>query len=409
MKKDFLTSPFIKNKGRKDSCLHYFKKNPDFHSGFDFNDLIRATFFYILFQLTSLINNYVAGQTGFASGVPTFNCIGITWSGSGANPNTVCNVQYRIEGSGLAWSNGYPLWFDKRDAGNGTGGQRPADEYRGSIVGLKPGTAYEILLTAGSAYNSFTVTTWTEQFPIGIIVPVTDTGDVLTITTSGTPDAYRLYTPPDGQTATIDVDNNADNCIYINAAYVIIRRLVLKGAGEDAIVLGPDAHDVVIENNDISGWGTIGAGSNNQAAVRIKGLSYYAKNVTRIIVQRNKMHNPRDNSNSWDDGGHPLGPNGINFEEAGGNHVIRYNEIYSDSAHYFMDGIGGAENFSFEGFPNANSDIYGNIVRNCYDDAIESEGGNCNVRIWGNFTDYSYTGISSATNSIGPLYIFNNV
>jgi Right handed beta helix region/Secretion system C-terminal sorting domain len=318
-------------------------------------------------------------------------------------------VQYRVAGSNSSFTNGYPLWFDSREVGVGTMGHRPPNEYRGSIVGLRPGTAYHILLKAGSAKNEFIVSTWSETFPEGADVKVVNARKTLIIATSGSPDGYRLYSAGPGQTATIDVRDSADNCIYINAAYIIVRGLTLKGASQDAILLGPNAHDVIIENNDITGWGAIGSGSNNQASIRIKGFSYDASHIERVIVQRNKIHHPRDKSNSWDDGGHPLGPNGINFEHAGGNHVIRYNEIYSDTAHYFMDGIGGADNFTFDGFPNANSDVYGNKVSQCYDDGLEIEGGDCNVRIWNNFTDYTFTSIACATNSIGPLYIFRNV
>ena len=47
-----------------------------------------------------------------------------------------------------------------------------------------------------------------------------------------------------------------------------------------------------------------------------------------------------------------------------------------------LDGIGGSSNYSFKGSPNRDSDIYGNLISNCWDDAIESEGANMNVRIW---------------------------
>ena len=373
-----------------------------------FINAISSRLFLISFLSLFVCCTKAIAQTGNAKGVATFNCIGITWSGSGGNANTACDVQYRIAGSNSPWQNGYPLWFDNRKVGRGTN-TRPANEYRGSIVGLKPGTAYQIQLTAGSAKNGFIINTWKETFPVGASVKVSNSHKTLEITTSGTATGYRLYSPGEGRTAAIDVVHSSPNCIYINASYIIIRGLILKGANEDAILLGPNAHDVVIENNDISGWGSIGAGAGDEAGIRVKGLSYYARNVERIIIQRNKIHHPQDNSNSWDDGGHPLGPVGINFEEAGGNHVIRYNEIYSDSAHYFMDGIGGSENFSFGGFPNCNSDIYANKISQAYDDGIESEGGNCNVRIWGNFTNYTFTGVACATNSIGPLYIFRNV
>jgi hypothetical protein len=341
---------------------------------------------------TAILFPNAGSAQGSASGVATFHSIGLYWSGSGGNSTTVCNVQYRVAGSS-AWKNGLPLVFDSRSVGG-----RPANEYRGSLVNLTPGTNYEIQLSAGSASASLTVSTWSENFPVG---SVTTLSSPTTISTSGTPTAYRVYTGS---------INGGTNNIVINASYIIIRNMTLTGAGEDAILLQQNAHDVIIEGCDISGWGYVGMGGNNQAAVRTKGFSYNALGITKIVIQRNKIHDSRDNSNSWDDGGHPMGPNGINFEHAGGNHVIRYNEIYTTVAgKKFMDGIGGADNFTFDGFPNANSDIYSNIVKNVYDDAIESEGANCNVRIWGNYSEDTFTGIACATNSVGPLYIFRNI
>ena len=97
------------------------------------------------------------------------------------------------------------------------------------------------------------------------------------------------------------------------------------------------------------------------------------------------------------------------FHECGGNHVFRYNEIYSEWGHYFMDAYGGAENFSAKGMPNADSDLYGNIVKHAWDDAIEAEGANRNVRIWGNYTDSTAVGIATTATHVGPVYIFRNV
>jgi hypothetical protein len=347
--------------------------------------------FALILLFASLV--YAAGAVGTASAVPTFSSIGVYWSGSGGSASTVCTIQYRPAGSSEGYKFGMPLVFDSRAVGG-----RPSNEYRGSLVNLTPGTSYEILLTAGSATATITTSTWSENFPVSSTTTLSSSTN---ITTSGTSSGYRVYTGS---------INGGSNNLYIDAAYIIIRNMTLTAAGEDAIVLGPNAHDVVVEGCDISGWGYVGMGSNNQAAVRTKGFSYNALNITRIVIQRNKIHDSRDNSNSWDAGGHPLGPNGINFEHAGGNHVIRYNEIYTTVAgKKFMDGIGGADNFTFDGFPNANSDIYGNSVKNVYDDAIESEGANCNVRIWGNYTEDTFTGIACAANSVGPLYIFRNI
>lgn len=347
--------------------------------------------FALILLFASLV--YAAGAVGTASAVSTFSSIGVYWSGSGGSASTVCTIQYRPAGSSEAYKFGFPLVFDSRAVGG-----RPSNEYRGSLVNLAPGTSYEILLTAASATATITTSTWSENFPVA---STTTLSSSTTISTSGTPTGYRLYTGS---------ISGGQNNLYINATYIIIRGMTLTAAAEDAIVLGPNAHDVLIENNDISGWGYVGMGSNNQAAVRTRGFSYNALNITKIIVQRNKIHDSRDNSNSWDDGGHPLGPNGINFEHAGGNHVFRYNEIYTTVAgKKFMDGIGGADNFTYDGFPNSNTDIYANLIKNVYDDAVEAEGGNCNVRIWGNFSDDTFTGIATAATSVGPIYIFRNI
>jgi len=134
----------------------------------------------------------------------------------------------------------------------------------------------------------------------------------------------------------------------------------------------------------------------------------FTKTVERIVIQRNRIHHPRYGANSWS-WGHPAGPQGITLSYCGGNHVIRHNEITSDERHYFNDGIGGEDNFSDAGFPNRDSDIYGNVISHAWDDAIEAEGGNANVRIWGNYLDQTGTGVATTVTHFGPVYIFRNV
>lgn len=89
--------------------------------------------------------------------------------------------------------------------------------------------------------------------------------------------------------------------------------------------------------------------------------------------------------------------------------MIRYNEITGSDSHYFNDGIGGSDNFTETGFPNYDSDIYGNLITHAWDDAIEAEGGNRNVRIWGNYFDNTATGVATTVTHWGPVYIFRNV
>lgn len=346
----------------------------------------------LCFLLCLLIAPQVAKAAG-PTAVTTFHSIGIYWSPTGGASDKTANVRYRILGASI-WSGGHPLWFD---SGN--------SEYRGSLVYLYPGTTYEIELSiAGESTATLQATTWSEEFPIAQTIYLPESSNsTLEISQSGTAEGYILYTHLEDKTSTIDVNNNYDVCINIqaNVHHVIIRGLILKGATKHGIKLGSEAHDIVIEKNDISGWGD---GTDYQYAV----YAHWGDVVERIIIQRNKLHHPRSGSNSWDFG-HPEGPQGIGFPDSRGNHVIRYNEIYSEWGHYFNDGMGMGQNFGYEGFPNKDSDIYGNIISHCWDDGIESEGANQNVRIWGNYIDKTYVKIAIAGTSKGPLYIWRNI
>jgi hypothetical protein len=336
--------------------------------------------------------------------IATFESLGLYWTPP-SNPGAAgCNLQYRKAGDST-WKNALPMWYDSRN-----------NECRGSIVYLAPGTNYQVQfsLPGQQPVAQLATQTWSETFPIAKTVTVPSGSSTLAITEGGTASGYVLYTAASGG-STIDVANGKVNNVTIAAPYVILRGLTLKGAQNDAIKLLQGAHDVVIEDNDISGWGSYSGtttadgqqvGTNYESAVR------GADNLTgllRIVVQRNKIHDPRYGANSWTFG-HPMGPQGVGFfESPGGNHVIRFNEIWSSAGHYFNDGIGGGWNFSSVGFPHADTDIYGNIIKNTWDDGIEAEGGDRNVRIWGNYMDNTMTGVATTVVQTGPVYIFRNV
>ena len=338
--------------------------------------------------------------------IPTFQCLGIYWSPADGSADTECRVSYRIAGSD-SWREALPLWFDAHD-----------QQYRGSIVNLKSGTTYEIQLSlrGTNTTQTFTAATWSEDFPIARTVRLPDgmSTEPLEIAEdqSGTPGGYVLYTvSPDGKSG-IDAQDRYDHCITVRASYIIIRGLTLIGASSHAIRLY-DCHDVIIEGCDISGWGRVdkdGWGVNYESAIYSR-----SRELERVIIQRNKLHHPRSDSNSWDehreerDTYHPIGPQTVCFFNSKGNHVIRYNDVYSDADHYYNDGFGAGSNYSLEGFPNCDSDIYGNFIAQCWDDGIEAEGANRNVRIWGNYIESTFVGIATASTSVGPLYVWKNV
>ena len=344
-----------------------------------------------------------ADASEWPSAVPTFHCIGVYWSPLDGRSDNVCQVHYRSVGS-TDWKEALPLWYDHRGVGGYPAG------YRGSIVNLDPGTVYEIkleLLNTGTEAELI-AKTWTEDFPIAKTVyrPGWTTRQTLRITESGSRDGYILYTAPAGG-AVIDVGHNKDYCITVNASYVIIRGINLKGAKRHGIRLY-DCHDVIIEECDISDFSSIeddGWGNRGSA------IFSDSTKLERIIVQRNKMHHPYSDTNSWSEyrakygSYHPRGPRAIGFAHSAGNHVIRYNDIYSEDDHYFDDCIGSGNN----NFPNRDSDIYGNYIANCWSDGIEAEDDNCNVRIWGNFIEWTYVKIAVAPTNVGPVYIWRNV
>ncbi|MFW6169200.1 MAG: hypothetical protein ACODAD_01835 [Planctomycetota bacterium] len=344
--------------------------------------------------------------------VATFHCLGLYWSPPGGAPDREVLVSYRKEGASK-WNTGFPMRYNPiPDTDN------DLSDYRGSIVHLKPDTTYEVRLTlAGTATKAtLTASTWSEQFPVGETVSISERNEPLAITESGTPEGYRVY---DGQGATIDVRHQHDNCITVDASYVILRNLTVKGAGDaqgkgsrpSHAILIEGGHDIIIEHCDVSDWGRLnperGFGYNMESAIASR-----CPTLKRLVIQRCKLHHPTFDGSNWYEPKYPThsrGPQCISLFNAGGNHVIRYNECYSDMEHMFNDIIGGASNGSYEGAPGPDSDIYGNYVSHCWDDGLEVEGGSRNVRVWDNYITQSMMMIGNAACSIGPLYIWRNV
>jgi hypothetical protein len=328
--------------------------------------------------------------------VPTYESAGIYWAAPGAAAGKGCPVRFRPKG-GQGWREGLDLWFDPRNG-----------ECRGSLVHLKPGTSYEaeVGVAAGRFEERVEFSTWPDKPPVARTIRVPAGQETLQIREGGSPTGYVVY---DGEGAILDAANARPHNVVVNASYVVVRRFVLRGAQVDAVRLGPGVHDVVVEDSDISGWGRAredGRAIDLDAGIR--ALCRTCPEVERITIQRNHIHSPRYSANSWSDD-HPQGPQAITFSFCGGNHVIRDNRIDGgDEGHKFNDGIGGEDNFTPYGFPNADSDIYRNHVADAWDDGIEAEGGNRNVRIWANYIDNTGTGIATTPVTVGPIYVFRN-
>ncbi len=350
--------------------------------------------------------------------VPTFECIGLRWRVEDGAADRTCAVAYRPTGE-TVWREAMPLWFDAQEHA-----ERPeySREYRGSIVGLAAGTSYEVklrLLPDGPE-RRLTVETWSEDFPIARRVELPAEGsETYVINEGGSAEiGYVLYTSPVGTRSRLDGRDEAEVNLRVEAPFVIVRGLDLVGARRHGIELGK-VHDVVIEDCDISGWGQDledGWGRNFDSAIYHATPDGEPRELRRIIVQHNRLHHPRARANSWLEARasrkgskHPIGPQAISFINGEGEIVIRHNDIWSDFEHMFNDSMGEYHNFSYAGFPGRDSDIYGNRISHCWDDGIEMEGANLNVRCWGNVIDWTFVGIGAATTSLGPAYVFRNL
>jgi len=382
----------------------------------------------VLFSILALVLGMSAWRAGAATFgdtavhlVPTFHSIGIYWAPGGNVGNVT--VRFRpLTNPPSAFRDGLPLWFDDRN-----GGLSYHQEYRGSIVELQPGAAYEIQLTpsAGSAPAVPQVRTWNTR-PDDVpdnptTVPIAPRTTNLTITAGG--DAASGYKVYDGWNGTsnneISVGTSHDNCITVNASYVVVRRVKCIGGLRSGIQIADGFHNVVIEDvevtdfeqaaRNVTGWGN--AGENDEGAVKLGSRTATTPgNNSKILVQRSRLHTPRWGSTPWSTGGIG-GPYGIFTKDAGAQNVFRWNEISSSGTEHqwFQDCIGGTHNESEKGAPGPDSDIYQNALANCYDDGIEAEGGNRNVRVWGNYLNKTAIVMGNAVTVTGPLYLWRNV
>jgi len=403
-----------------------------------------------------------AGNLAFT--VPTFHSMSLYYSTQTTDPQIWMRYRKSTEPN-TAWRTGFPLWVDPRTTDGNTSpvtntlpftAAHPVSgtvlQYRarGSAVTLDPGTKYYFEFGTGPQ-GSITWqhyvegTTWQPAFPENAAVttiPSQNSVFVIPATGGGNASAYKVYDGWNGasknvvnrlgQNLTTDRTIDASHAIVVKASFVIVRRVRATGSALAGIYVAPGVTDVVIEDSQVDDWswqaGTTSGEPNPNSwgtwGQNEEGGIHLAGNNSRIVVQRNVIRAPHFGAFPWDTSSncdtvtpaspqnHPIGPNGISFETAGQQNVVRYNEITGDPANrntWYMDGVGGGENFSPQGSPGADSDIYQNIIMNVFDDAIEAEGGGRNVRIWGNYLSEVKSAVATTTVHFGPTYIWRNV
>ncbi len=310
-------------------------------------------------------------------------------------------------------------------------------DYRGSIVNLEPNTQYEIKLRLEGTNESILLTSHTlnENFPTDekrfpTVAMTSGRSTMLSITEGGDASAYKVY---DGKGHTLNLESNTANGLYaisIATDYVTIRNFNIISAPQHAVNIVGQHHHIVIENCNISGWGdaimttdTITTRGNRlqdprtgfargRSAIFNSDVPKGETGAHHLVIQRNSIGGPQYDATAWNEfssAAQPAGANGISLNNAGEANIIRYNYIAGTTDRMLNNGITGEGGNGYRGSPGSDTDIYGNHIANCYDDGIEAEGGQANVRIWNNFIDNTHYPLGLAPVSIGPVWVWRNV
>jgi PKD repeat protein len=407
-----------------------------------------------------------AAASGLGFSVANFHTMSLYYAPASAPANGKIWMRYRkASETNAQWQEGFPLWYDPRttDGLNRTTDTLPfkvgsqAYPARGSAVNLQPGVKYYFEFGTGTTFASaqwlhnVSGTTRSEIFPEDpnkVTIPTQSAAYVIPATGGGTASAYKVYDGWNGTSknvvdragatasATDQPESRFNNgasmpdssfAIVVKASFVIVRRVVVKGAALSNVYVYPNVTDVVIENVESSDWawstGILGTAPNPNAwgtwGAEESGGIHLGGDNQRITIQRNIVKDPHHGSYPWEMGsdcgtalGHPFGPMGIMVWTGGGQIVIRYNEVTgsaTDKTRWLQDGISGDANNSEKGGPGPDSDIYQNIVSGVFDDAIEAEGGSRNVRVWGNYITDTKSAVAATPVHYGPMYAWRNV
>ena len=357
----------------------------------------------------------------------TFHCISVKVEMAGDdNSNATCVVQFRTGGG--AWRNGYALWRDTW-----------RQQFKGSMVYVLPNTTYEVRVQVSDtdgvpavAAITNSIATWSETFTEESANSLSNITVPITITSGGSSlGNYRRYGPTFPNRWTVNVGTSQPIAMTIQTTNIIIQNMdFVSGGNSNALRVLDGMSNIVIQNCTFANYGPFGKGNgpltelvpdpfpdeDRNAAICL-GRNSVDSGVGRVVVQNCDFGPANGGSNSWDpapgnNNHHPVGPHGVYVSNSRGSIVIRYNRFRGDPgaayAHWYNDAIGGNSNSTTNGFVRRDSDIYGNIISEVWDDGIEVEGGNENVRVFCNVITNVHVAIASAATMVGPLYKWRN-
>jgi hypothetical protein len=337
---------------------------------------------------------------------PTFQAIGIVIQhNDDDNRNATVQCRFRQVGA-TTWRNAQPLM--RVPIERVTWKSLPR-QFAGSIFDLRPDTAYEVQLTIQDPDGFSSVVTTTARTKALLSPPATPrTVNVNTV--AQLREAARTAAP--GDIILLAPGVYVTDTIYFNNGGTAANPVIVRGTARDTTILDGGgcycnilefyAGHVRVENLTLR---------NAFQAVRFYGPT------TGVAVLHTRITDVTNGINTQQpaQSGFVLADNIIEgripftrpfytpddtyaIQLYGSNHIVAHNEVRG-----FMDCI------RLFGGSNRNVDVYGNDVLFCFDDGIESDAVEGNIRIQRNRVNNSDSGISLQPSAGGPVYVLRNI
>ena len=315
-------------------------------------------------------------------------------------------LEYRKRGS-IQWMNVPALPYYKDQPG-----------YRTSIIRLEENTAYECRVVVDGVQKSLTrFRTWKSEVPVGktIVLDPKKITYPIRINDKGSPKAWIRYTVSAGCV----LENRGDTPTFIldGARYILLDNFTLKGPNiHEGAINVKNSQGVRIQNCEISDWGRVGVmrfdlkgkPAIGDETINFDGAVKIHKGCTEVVVERCYIHDPAGRSNSWRYS-HPSGNEAVILYKPDHSTVLRYNDFIGSDLHRFNDAVESFGNFDKDGGFNRDADIQGNYLAFCNDDCIELDGGQRNVRCFGNRFEGALVGVSIQGCMQSPSFLYDNV
>jgi len=334
---------------------------------------------------------------------PTLHSLGFSVPYSGAS----VGVKYRVQGSG-----GYKTAQDLLEVSSG--------QFAGSVMGLEPGTTYDVQFNFGATTLNLSTRTRSEPRDDPLSKTVVNVSDDSAL-------AAALSNARPGHV--ISLSNGVyTGKIEIQASGTEDNPIILRGESTGGVIIRTQGWPMPATGNDCNNSGT---------NLTIRGSHVYVENMTLegeywgvtvnsttsddtegVVIRNTRITNVHCGILSWHDNntGFYICNNVLEGQFTNENtgrptwdvDGIRFTGMGHTLCHNTFSGFGDTIDIPTHN-ETRSVDIFRNDIRWGGDDGLELDGAEGNIRAYENRVSNSGTGISLQPGGGGPFYIFRNV